>query len=253
MEPEPFAREALSFRLLGWSAWTETLVTSADWREWADAATGSDSIQDIYAEPGDLPMMARRRATPVGRKALGAAMALPGIGEARFILSSRHGELNRSLAILTCLAGSEPVSPADFSMSVHHGLVGVLSIAVKNTRGHSAVSAGPESFCYGMMEAAACLAENPGEPVILVHYDEKPDTSFPSLSAKSQNTEPVVAALSLGAARPDDGAVISVKLSARDEGPSSDSLVLDFLRFLQSGAGSLKSRGSRLTWEWVRG
>ena len=168
----------LTFQLLGWSAWTETLATPEAWRIWANAVTDDRSADVGYAPSGDLTMMLRRRATSVGRSALGAAMGLPRVGEARYILSSRHGELNRTVSILKCLADAEPVSPADFSMSVHNGLAGLLSIATKNTNGHSAVSAGPESFCYGLLEAAACLAEKPDEPVILIHYDERPDASF---------------------------------------------------------------------------
>ena len=243
----------LSFRLLGWSAWTEALATPEDWLAWADAASDDSSGNAGYAPPGTIPMMLRRRATSVGRAALEAAMGLPGVGDARYILSSRHGELNRTMSILASLDEAGPVSAADFSMSVHHGLVGLLSIATKNTKGHSAVSAGPESFCYGLLEAAACFAENPDEPVILIHYDEKPDTPLSSLFAKPEKAEPIIAALCLGDRTLGDGPEISMKSSAQGDGPMSESLVLDFLRFLLSGEDTLKSRGRRLTWEWNRG
>ena len=242
----------MSFQLLGWSAWTETLGTPEDWLAWAKVGSGDGTAGFGYVPPGDLSMMLRRRATPLGRTALGAAMGMPKAGAARYILSSRHGELSRTVSILTCLADAEPVSPADFGMSVHHGLVGLLSIAMKNTRGHSAVSAGQESFCYGLLEASACIAENPDEPVILIHCDEKPDNAFAPLIPEQERTGPIVAALCLGERSVGDGLNISMKTSAQGNGSMSKSHVLDFLQFVLSGADLLKSRGHRQTWEWVR-
>ena len=183
---------------------------------------------------------------------MGAAMGLSEVGEARYILSTRHGELNRTMSLLNSLADAEPVSPADFSMSVHHGLTGLLSIATKNICGHSAVSAGPESFCYGLMEGAACLAEKPDEPVIHIHYDEAPDPAFSSLFDKPEKSDPVVTALCLGHVSPEYGQGISMTSSTRGDEPSSECLVLDFLKFLLDGAATLEAHGNRLTWKWAR-
>jgi len=40
------------------------------------------------------------------------------------------------------LVAGEGVSPAEFTLSVHHALVGLLSIAQSNRRGHTALAAG---------------------------------------------------------------------------------------------------------------
>ena len=118
----------ISFQLLGWSAWKETRPAAEDWMR-----LNVGGAEDCgFLPSGNIPMMLRRRATPVGRAALGAAMGLPHVNDARFILASRHGELARTASILKCLVECEPVSPADFGMSVHHGLSGLLSIATKN-------------------------------------------------------------------------------------------------------------------------
>ncbi len=240
----------LSFRLLGWSAWTESMAMP---QALADTLSKKWVPATGYTQPGTVPMMLRRRASALGRHALGAAMALPEIATSRFILSSRHGELSRTTSIMSSLAGAEPVSPADFSMSVHHGLVGLLSIATKNTQGHSAVSAGPESFCYGMLEAASCIADCPGDTVIQLHYDERPEGVFGELFTDVGIEGPIAAALSLGSAAGNDGVPLTLEFSARRDGDKSNNHALDFLLFILTGANNLVSHGNRLTWEWTRG
>jgi hypothetical protein len=212
------------------------------------------SLSDTgYRPPAEVAMMMRRRASALGRNGLGAAMTLPEITTSRYILSSRHGELNRTASILSSLASAEPVSPADFSMSVHHGLVGLLSIATKNTRGHSAVSAGPESFCYGMLEAASCLADRPEETVILLHYDERPEGAFGDLFEDVEMEGPIAAAFCLGGSNGDEGVPLNMEISAQRDDNISNNHALDFLHFILTGADIVVSHGNRLTWEWTRG
>src|SRR5262249_61026398 len=90
-----------------------------------------------------VPLMPRRRRTALGQKMIASALAC---GEAaltgRYVLASRHGEFSRTLGILRSLAARELPSPAEFSMSVHNGLAGLLSIHSGNTRGHTALAAG---------------------------------------------------------------------------------------------------------------
>jgi hypothetical protein len=127
-----------------------------------------------------LPASLRRRITPIGRKVLEAAWAVmagrPGL-EPRIVLSSRHGEYARTLGLLTSLAESGEVSPAEFSLAVHHGLAGLLSIATGNHAGHTAISAGEDSFGAALCEAAACLADGDGH-ILLMHFDEALPDSY---------------------------------------------------------------------------
>ena len=149
----------VTFNLRAWGAW------SAE-----DPPGESDRAGSGDAHPA--PALLRRRVGILGQHALRLAWGMPCSGEARLIVSSRHGEFRRSLGILDAIIAGADVSPAEFTLSVHHALVGLLSIARGNCRGHTAIAAGPESFCFGFMEAAACLAENAAEPVLLIHYDE---------------------------------------------------------------------------------
>ena len=242
--------ENLTFRVCGWSAWTETPREPGAWNGWA--GTAGDADRTACLPPADLPMMLRRRASPLGRTALAAAMGLPDIDRARYILSSRHGELSRTATILRSLAGNDMPSPADFSMSVHHGLVGLLAIATGNRGGHSAVSAGPESFCYGLLEAAACTVEAPEEPAILLHCDERPEGAFAALFEEPEREGPMVAAICLRAEASGEGRAVAMRIEAREDAGSQRNHALDFLRFVAGGAARMESPGRRIAWEWSR-
>ena len=141
----------LNFHIRGWKSWDATRQTGKD---------------------EGIPALLRRRVTPIGQHALSAAWELPETKDARLILSSRHGEFSRTLSLLESVANKDEVSPADFTLSVHHALIGLLSIVQENRKGHIAVAAGSESFCFGLMEAVACLHENPSEQVVLIYFDD---------------------------------------------------------------------------------
>jgi hypothetical protein len=134
---------------------------------------GRSSIAiEAAASTTTLPSALRRRVTAIGKTAFRAACDLTVPENARFIFCSRHGEFERTLRILAALAANDPVSPADFSLSVHNALAGLLSIASHNTSAHTAIAAGPDSFGSALIEAASCLIDQPDEPVLLVYYDE---------------------------------------------------------------------------------
>lgn len=164
--PEREVPRALSLGIVAWAAWSGTDEAMA---------TGGE----IHASPPP-PVSLRRRITPIGRKALEAAWAVlagrPGL-EPRIVLSSRHGEYARAFGLLSSLAESGEVSPAEFSLAVHHGLAGLLSIITGNCAGHTAVAAGIDSFGAALWEAAACLADGDGT-VLLLHYDEALPASY---------------------------------------------------------------------------
>jgi len=194
-------------------------------------------------------MLLRRRVSPLGQQALRAAWSLPESAQARIVFSSRHGEFGRTLSILDALIRREGASPADFTLSVHHALVGLLSIARNNRHGHTAVAAGRESFCFGLMEALACLAENPAEPVLLLHCDEPLPEPF---SDHDDGAGPPLAmALTLTASGEGEALSLSTAPAAADA-QQTVSPALDFLGFLRGGAAEASCSGERLHWRWRR-
>lgn len=230
---------APGFRLEAWAGWLpgrECLASGGT------AGTGAD-----------LPSSLRRRVTPIGRKALEAAWCLLSGRETtdqpRIVLSSRHGEYSRTLGLLSGLVENGEVSPASFSLSVHHALAGLLSIAAGNRAGHTAVAAGNESFGYGCLEAATCLADGI-ERVLLLHFDEALPDTYAEIGGGAEDA----LALALLLAPDNDtgaGERIALRLTPSDP-PGADSLAHRVAALLECGGSETHAVGERLTWTWCR-
>jgi hypothetical protein len=165
-----------------------------------------------------------------------AAFDQPADEPVRFVFCSRHGEFERTLNILKALAADEELSPAEFSLSVHNALAGLLSIARHNAAGHTTIAAGEDTFRSGLIEAAACLMERPGDPILLVYADEPLAEPYNELQSGKELR--LALALLLTAPRHDSAdVVLSFTGIARPiEGESASEQALGFIRFLQRSA-----------------
>lgn len=195
-----------------------------------------------------LPAFLRRRVTTMGRNILTLAEASPAVKNARYVFSSRHGEFTRTLSILDSIAQREEISPADFSLSVHHALISLLSIAHGNDRGHSAVAGGAQGFGLGFIEALACLAEKPEEPVLFLHSDELLPGAYGAFN--EPDDEPIAIALLLGG---DAGERFSLRVDPLGpNGETSASLAHSFWRFLNGKEDFLSATTQSHVWQWER-
>jgi hypothetical protein len=239
-----------------WSAWAPGRETREDWCAWAGVADDSAdattaAAQSTLPPPQAIPMMLRRRASPFGQKILGGAAACgDALRNARYVLAWRHGELGRMIGILRALDAGELPSPAEFSMVVHHALTGLLSIGAGNTRGHTALAAGLDTFGFGLMEAAACIAERPHEPVLLLYGDETLPGEYASFG--DDLGLPVVVALALHAPGASDDAIVLQASPRAEPGVPDGCAAAAFLRFLITAAPSAAVAGSRMDWRWSR-
>ena len=135
----------IRFSVADWMAIAPGRSTRDAWIAWANG--GEPAGEPAANLTAQLPSSLRRRVTPIGQAGFAAAHVLGADSRhARIVFCSRHGEFSRTLALLQALAADEPLSPADFSLSVHNALLGLLSIAWKNSAGHSSIAAGPDSF-----------------------------------------------------------------------------------------------------------
>src|SRR5262245_10002291 len=233
-----------------WSAWAPGRETSAAWRAWAGAADGNAEAPSKRAPP--IPMMLRRRASPFGQKMVDSAAACgEALKDARYVLASRHGELGRMIGILRALDAGELPSPAEFSMVVHHALTGLLSIGAGNTRGHTALAAGLDTFGFGLMEAVSCLAERPHEPVLVLYGDQAMPGEY-SVFADEDLGLPVVVALALRAPQAGDDAIVFEASPRAELGTPSCCAAAAFLRFLITAAPTGAAGGCRMDWRWSR-
>lgn len=193
-----------------------------------------------------LPASLRRRITPIGRKALEAAWAVlagrPGL-EPRIILSSRHGEYARTLGLLSSLAESGEVSPAEFSLAVHHGLAGLLSIVTGNRAGHTAVAAGIDSFGAALWEAAACLADGDGT-ILLLHFDEALPEFYGQVGGGSEPAQALALLLSAG-----EGIHLDWR---KAEVAGTESAAGALLDLLAGGTDRASAAGERMIWSFRR-
>ena len=244
------AGSVLRFSILNWSAWTPGRETRAAWCSWA----GVDHDGEPTTPAPALPMMLRRRLSPFGQRLVGAisdcAIGLP---PARYVLSTRHGELARALTVLDAIEADSMPSPTDFSMAIHHALLGLLSIHTGNRLGHTALSAGQDSFANGLLEAATCIAERPDEPVILVHGDDKLPSDYAAFREPDDAALPMVVALALGAPGAAPGRDVALELApAGAEAEPAACMAADFLRFFLSNEPHARASGRRTQWIWRR-
>lgn len=225
--------QALSFGVAAWAAWLpgrEAMVSG-----------GSAVVGEA------LPASLRRRVTPIGRKAMEAAWALLAkrSDDPVIVLASRHGEYSRTFGLLASLAETGEVSPAEFSLSVHHGLAGLLSIATGNRSAHTALAAGGDSFGYGCLEAASCLADG-ADSVLLTYFDEDLPAIYAPIS-DGAGTGGAVAALMV----PNAAETISVAIAPTSQ-PGGDDLAGRFCDLLMGNAPDANGVGERMEWRWRR-
>ncbi|KAF0221456.1 MAG: hypothetical protein FD176_3165 [Rhodospirillaceae bacterium] len=223
-------------------------VRVAAWAAW-------DGHADVLAVGGmvpparpALPALLRRRVSPLGRKALQAAWAiLPADCQPRLILASRHGEYARTFELLTSLSESAEVSPAEFSLAVHHALAGLLSIATGNRQGHSAVAAGADSFGYGLLEAACFVAEQ-ATPALLFYFDEALPPIYAPISDDDGPAFPLALAALLVPQSWPAARVIHMHMESGD-GQPGQCPARAFLSVLEQD-GEAVAQGGRHAWRW---
>lgn len=129
--------------------------------------------------PEFLPANARRRITPTVHAALQTAWQAASEGasdpeQTSVVFVSCYGDLEVTDRICTALTqDQQPVSPIDFHNSVHNAPAGYWAIGSQSTSPSLSLSAGPEGFSAGLLEAGmqTCLEST---PVLLVTYDLPP-------------------------------------------------------------------------------
>lgn len=117
-----------------------------------------------------LALANRRRLGKFGQLAITALAGLGGFKGAPLVLVSRYGDTDRMVRLLKQLAEEEPLSPTDFSLSVHNAVNGIVAIAWQNFEAMTAIAGGDQSLQSGFAEVYARLHEG-AEVVILLVLD----------------------------------------------------------------------------------
>jgi hypothetical protein len=160
---------AVKFSIAAHAAWAPGIDTSEAWQDWAHSGKAIHGSE----EPGvrAMPAMLRRRAGLLGKMALEVAYQC--VGERTgipTIFCSRHGEVSRSVELLSDLANGVPLSPTSFGLSVHNAIGGLFSIARKDPANNIALAAGQSSIEHAVIEACGLLFDGESE-VLVVAYE----------------------------------------------------------------------------------
>ncbi len=230
------------------------ICSQGEWRSWG--------LGERQPQPGllppvtDIPPMLRRRLSSLGKMAVSASFPLLREGvNVPSVFCSRHGELERTVGLLSDLAKEEPLSPTHFSLAVHNAIGGVLSIARRDPSSITALASQEGDVSIALLEAAAIMSEQSCEEILCVVYDEP----VPEVYAK-EGISPVLPYAVAFLLAPDNGATngerLSFAINERQSDEQSGVLepqALTFLRFLlKEDSTELVLSGRRQAWRWAK-
>ena len=243
------SRTGVSFSIASDAAWAPGVETRDAWLAWAH---GRASIAGSHEPPvRSMAPMLRRRAGFLGKMALQVAYDCLGARtDVPMVFCSRHGEVARSVELLTELAQGAPLYPASFSLSVHNASCGLFTIARGDRSNASALAAGHDTIEHAVVEACGLLAD--GEPaVLLVAYD----TVLPVMYAEFQDCDEQAHAWAWLMQAPSDNA-ISLHWSAADHVDSTAAAPLpgslEVFRFHLRNEAELTRTCDNRRWHWSR-
>ena len=210
---------------------------------------------DTISPDGDLPdcpvpVMLRRRLTPLGKLILSALDAVKLRDEEPFVIASSWGDSEKSRQLVTEMTETGDVSPAGFTSSVHNAASGAAGIWRKNHAAAPAVSAGNFTTEAGLTECFLQLTTH--ESVVLVRAEAPlPAVWDQPPHCRQAPAVPYVWAMRLTRAPTATG--FSVTPTAQDSasGPVPDRVSAD-LKFLLSDAHEWLHAENQRGWQWQK-
>ncbi|MFJ4065486.1 beta-ketoacyl synthase chain length factor [Pseudomonas sp. NPDC089996] len=235
----------ITFEISQWRAWAPGLSARADWQFWANGH--QVPLSDAGApDVSFLPAMQRRRLSHLARMAFAVGWPLAeGHEQLPLVFVSRHGETPRTFSILSELAMRQPLSPTQFSLSVHNAVIGLWSILRGSTSEMTALAAAGDGFEHGVLEAAALLAE--GAPaVLLIVTEELPPEAY------SPWIEDVPFAYALGLLLTPGQQWQLIPGQAATTSPVALPHGLNWLKAALTGCNAFTHTWKRRSWTWQR-
>ena len=236
----------INFNIAAWRAWAPGLDSVADWQAWSQQPSvpaASDAAPDVSF----LPAMQRRRLSRMARMAFSVGWPLAqGHEGLPLVFASRHGETPRTFDILSDLAADQPLSPTQFSLSVHNAVIGLWSIMRGETSEMTALAAAGDGLEHGLIEACALL--NEGAPaVLLIITEEQPPQAY----ARWIDDVPFPYAVGL-LLKPGKQWQVSLTSAATATGSAKAPWphALNLLRHLHDGQASFQHVWNNRVWNW---
>lgn len=216
------------FSFRRWSAWAPAMADAEAWRIWAREGNPLVALEETAAVQA-MPPLLRRRAHPLGRAALETLYA-PTLAYADqpIVFCSRHGEVNRSLAIQHALAEEGRVSPQEFSMAVHNAVPGLFLIARQSRAPVVALASENRQALSGVTEALIQLADGASSVILLFC-----DAPLPDLFHAFIDNEPACFAFALEMTAGNDYRLVHDAAPVEDTGTApAPCSALPLLRFV---------------------
>jgi hypothetical protein len=142
---------AVEFAISNWSGWTSPS---------APLAPGSPVRTSDSTDASTIPPMLRRRLNTLGRAAAGELLRNLQPGDnPPIVYASRHGDIERTLGVVTELARGESLSPTNFSLAVHNAITGILSIHLGITANITSIAALDAALVPVLLEARGLIGE----------------------------------------------------------------------------------------------
>ncbi len=241
----------MHFSIEQWRAWAPGLEQEADWLAWSQQSeppAASDSLPDVSF----LPAMQRRRLSPLARMAFSVAWPLADAHGAPLplVFVSRHGETPRTFALLSDVSAGAPLSPTQFSLSVHNAIIGQWSIMRGDTSEMTALAGEADGLEHAVLEAQLLLAD--GAPaVLLVIAEDTPPAAYAGWV--SDVPFPYAVALLL---TPGDRWNLHLSTKTQAHATPADTATaewphaLNLVRALNNGATTLEHRWRNRQWSW---
>lgn len=197
-------------------------------------------------ETSAIPPMLRRRLNPLGRAAASQILTLlQDPHSTALVYGSRHGDIERTLSVLQDLAAGVPISPMNFSLTVHNAITGIVSIHSKITGAISSIAAGDSSLVPVLLEAAGLLTDT-CQRVVCIFADSKLPDFY---GHKSPGREHAFALI----LSKDGGIPLELEYKAKadstDKRTNTDPEILSFFAFLESTNNYMSTLHSGSMWQ----
>ncbi|MCK9606577.1 MAG: beta-ketoacyl synthase chain length factor [Methylomonas sp.] len=243
--PEPVSSAAcpLDFTLKHWCIWQSQPLPAAV-EIWPAGQTLPNQTDN--ADVSFLPMMQRRRLSPLARAACAVAWHCRlARGDMPTVFFSCHGESQYYLEILSGLASDGSVSPSRFSLCVHNAIGGLHSLHSESSQAYLSLAGGSEGFFTPFLEAAGLLLEAP--QVMLVWYEQPLPECYQAYLALSGQTWALAMVLSKAGQH---GPQLNLLREATDIPANSDSNEADLLQAILNNRRHGSCRLERAHWHW---
>ena len=235
------SRTALWFTLKHWCLWQSEEISSP---------TNWPAGQVLPCNGGDadvsfLPMLQRRRLSPLARAACAVAWNCRNVaGNLPTVFFSNHGESQYYFEMLQGMAAGESVSPSRFSLCVHNAVAGLYSLQSENVLPYIALAGGTEGLFAAFIEASGMLLDMP--QVMLIGYEQPlPPVYQTYLSGPSKTW-----ALAMVLARQDEAGYSLRLLREPAIGATPTAPQADLLQSIIGGQRSGTVALERSVWHW---